>query len=86
MSLFNIFILFWVAVAVITFIYLFFNNAPYGRHIKDGWGRNISARTGWVIMESPCVILMIIFGLIVRNDLDLVHEVFLMIWLTHYTT
>ena len=84
MSLFNIFILFWVAVAVITFIYLFFNNAPYGRHIKDGWGRNISARTGWVIMESPCVILMIIFGLIVRNDLDLVHEVFLMIWLTHY--
>ena len=52
--------------------------------LEDGWGRNISARAGWVIMESPCVILMIIFGLIVRNDLDLVHEVFLMIWLTHY--
>jgi steroid 5-alpha reductase family enzyme len=28
---------------------------------------------------------MVIFGLIVRNDLDLVHEVFLMFWLTHYT-
>ena len=85
MSLFNIFIIFWVLVAIATFIYLFFNNAPYGRHIEDGWGRNISARAGWIIMESPCVILMIIFGLIVRNDLDLVHEVFLMIWLTHYT-
>ena len=84
MSLFNIFILFWIVIAIATFFYLFFNNAPYGRHIEDGWGRNISARAGWVIMESPCVILMIILGLIVRDGLDLVHEVFLMIWLTHY--
>ena len=56
MSSFNLFLSFWVLVAIITFIYLFFVNAPYGRHIKSGWGKNISARAGWVVMESPCVI------------------------------
>lgn len=85
MSFFNIFIIFWVLIAVITFIYLFFENAPYGRHIQEGWGRNISARAGWVVMESPCVILMVIFAFIVKDQLLNVHIVFLLIWLTHYT-
>ena len=76
MNYFYIFILFWVAVASITFIYLFFVNAPYGRHMQQGWGRSISARVGWVIMESPCVILMIIYGLLMRDKLLLVHEIF----------
>ena len=57
-SIYNSFIVFWVFVGVITFVYLFFISAPYGRHIRKGWGRNISARAGWVIMESPCVIIM----------------------------
>ena len=84
MSFFNIFLIFWVMVAVITFIYLFFDNAPYGRHIKSGWGNNISARVGWVVMESPCVILMLIFAFIVYDQLLIVHKVFLCIWLSHY--
>jgi protein-S-isoprenylcysteine O-methyltransferase Ste14 len=84
MSLFNVFIIFWVLIAALTFVYLFFVSAPYGRHIRSGWGMNISARLGWVLMESPCVILMIAFGLIAGNDLELVHIVFMAIWLTHY--
>ena len=65
----------WVGVAIVTFIYLFFENAPYGRHIKSGWGMNIPTRLGWVLMESPCVILMIIYGLIVRDQLEVIHQV-----------
>ena len=84
MSSFNIFIIFWVTIGIGTFIYLFFVSAPYGRHIRDGWGRNISARTGWVVMESPCVIIMIIYGLIVKDDLKQIHEIFLLLWLMHY--
>ena len=57
LSIYNSFIIFWVLVGAITFIYLFFVSAPYGRHIRKGWGKNISARAGWVIMESPCVLL-----------------------------
>ena len=35
-------------------------------------------------MELPCVILMIAFGLIVKDQLQLVHKIFLLLWLTHY--
>ena len=84
MNTFYILITIWVVIAVGTFIYLFFDNAPYGRHIKKGWGIVIPARIAWVIMESPCVILMIAFGLIVKDQLQLVHQVFLLLWLTHY--
>ena len=84
MSIFNSFIIFWVVIAAITFIYLFFVSAPYGRHIRKGWGKNISARAGWVIMESPCVVIMITYAFIVRDDLQTIHVIFLSLWLLHY--
>ena len=84
MSIFNSFIIFWVAVAAITFVYLFFVSAPYGRHIRKGWGKNISARAGWVIMESPCVVIMVIYAFIVRDNLEAIHIIFLSLWLLHY--
>ncbi|MAQ97705.1 MAG: hypothetical protein CMD50_00200 [Gammaproteobacteria bacterium] len=84
MNTFYILSTIWVAIAIGTFIYLFFENAPYGRHIKKGWGLSIPTRAGWVIMESPCVILMIAYALIIRDQLQIVHQVFLIIWLTHY--
>lgn len=84
MSFFYIFLLIWVTIAVITFIYLFYESAPYGRHIKEGWGLNISARLGWIVMESPCVVLMIAYALVVKDQLELIHLIFLFLWLTHY--
>ena len=77
MSFFYIFLLIWVTIAVITFIYLLYESAPYGRHIKEGWGLNISARLGWIVMESPCVVLMIAYALVVKDQLELIHLIFL---------
>jgi steroid 5-alpha-reductase/3-oxo-5-alpha-steroid 4-dehydrogenase 1 len=54
-------------------MYLFYVDAPYGRHISKGWGKNISARVGWVVMEAPCVILMIIYAWRVKDQLQIVH-------------
>jgi 3-oxo-5-alpha-steroid 4-dehydrogenase 1 len=45
-------VLVWAAVGAITFIYLFFQTAPYGRHTASGWGPMISNRLGWMIMEG----------------------------------
>ena len=84
MSYFIGFLILWVLVAIVTFIYLFYVDAPYGRHIRSGWGKNISARAGWVVMESPCVILMMIYAYIMRDQLLLVHIIFLSVWLFHY--
>ena len=74
MNTFYILISIWVLIGLITFVYLFFESAPYGRHIKEGWGVEISARLGWIVMESPCVILMLIYGFIVRDQLQTVHR------------
>ena len=84
LSIFNSFIIFWTLLGAITFIYLFFVSAPYGRHIRKGWGRNISARAGWVIMESPCVLIMLIYTFIVKDNLESLHIIFLSLWLLHY--
>ena len=84
LSIFNCFIIFWILLGAITFIYLFFVSAPYGRHIRKGWGRNISARAGWVIMESPCVLIMLIYAFIVKDNLESLHIIFLSLWLLHY--
>ena len=32
---FNLFILAWVALAIVVFVVLMFINAPYGRHLRD---------------------------------------------------
>ena len=84
MNFFSTFIIVWILVALVTFIYLFYVDAPYGRHIRTGWGKNISARVGWVVMESPCVILMIIYAWLVKDQLQIIHTVFLTLWLIHY--
>ena len=76
MNFFSTFIIIWILVALVTFIYLFYVDAPYGRHIRTGWGKNISARVGWVVMESPCVILLIIYAWLVKDQLQIVHIVF----------
>ena len=39
-------------------------------------GIKIPARLGWVVMESPCVILMIIYALLVKDQLENIHKVF----------
>lgn len=49
----------WFALAAVTFASLFFITAPYGRHVREGWGPRIPARVGWILMESPAVILPI---------------------------
>jgi protein-S-isoprenylcysteine O-methyltransferase Ste14 len=42
--------------SVAVFCALQFVTAPYGRHGRGGWGPTTSARTGWIVMESPSVV------------------------------
>ena len=77
-------LLVWILIGVITFFSLFKLTAPYGRHIKTGWGYEISARLGWVVMESPTIFIILGFAYFFRDIFTITHYVFLLIWLLHY--
>ena len=73
----------WLTLAAIVFLILIFVKAPYGRHKTKGWGVEISAKKGWIIMESiPAVLLTVI--LVLGHNRDLVVLFFWAIWTGHY--
>lgn len=53
----------WIAIAVITFIILLKVTAPYGRHVTKGWGPEIHNRLGWILMEVPVLLVLLLFVL-----------------------
>lgn len=69
---------------VAVFIRLFFQNAPYGRYLRAGWGPTIPARLGWVVMETPAVLTVAWFMLSGRNGSAPMTLVFLVFWQIHY--
>jgi 3-oxo-5-alpha-steroid 4-dehydrogenase 1 len=48
----------WVllAIAPASFVLLTLIPAPYGRHVRPGWGPQLSSRVGWFAMETPAVL------------------------------
>jgi len=72
-----------LALAVPVFLLLFFIKAPYGRHIRRGWGPLLDNRLGWFIMESPAVL---VFGAIVLGyaNLNATVLVLFLLWELHY--
>ena len=73
----------WLTLAVIVFLILIFVKAPYGRHKTKGWGVEISAKKGWIIMESiPAVLLTVM--LVLGHNRDFVVLFFWAIWTAHY--
>ncbi len=73
----------WLTLAVIVFLILIFVKAPYGRHKTKGWGVEISAKKGWIIMESiPAVLLTVM--LVLGHNRDFMVLFFWAIWTAHY--
>ena len=48
----------WIGLACVVFVTLFFVTAPYGRHLRAGWGPQVPARIGWMAMEAPALLLV----------------------------
>lgn len=55
----------WIAIAVVTFFYLLFQTAPYGRHSSKKWGPMIDNKLGWFLMEF--FVLLVFFFFLFQN-------------------
>ncbi len=71
--------------AFLVIISLFWITAPYGRHVRKGWGLAISARLGWLIMEFPAFFVIILLFILGDRKTNPVAIVFLILWTVHYT-
>ncbi|TYA53807.1 DUF1295 domain-containing protein [Formosa maritima] len=79
---FNNICIIWASLGVTTFILLQFVTAPYGRHIKKGWGPELPNKLGWVLMELPSFAIILYFYL---NFSQSSYAQFLnILWLFHY--
>lgn len=81
---FNLFVFIWIAVAIVIFPIVLRVVAPYGRHTNTSWGPLISNRLGWIIMESPALLLFAFFFLTGTNTRNFVIWIFFCFWMTHY--
>jgi len=83
-SVFRIILIFSFIFAVGIFITLFFISAPYGRHIRHGWGPHLPNWAGWFLMESVSAIVMLVMFLIGAAPKTLTTIIFLLMWEAHY--
>jgi len=82
--LFNYLVIGWLVLALGVFISLFFFVAPYGRHIRVGWGPTVDSRNGWLIMEAMAPLLFAVYFFLGNNPRTVTTMLFLMMWEAHY--
>ena len=81
---FNIFLAVMAVVAVIVFIALYFVDAGYGKFYNAHWGPSVDNRLGWVLMEAPVFVAMLLLWLLSDRRWDVVRLVFLLLFEAHY--
>ena len=74
----------WIFLAFIVFLVSLFITAPYGRHVKTGWGPFYDNKIGWLIYESPALLLFPI--LFISGNADKTISVWIMFscFMLHY--
>lgn len=74
----------WFALAGAMVVTLFFVIAPYGRHIRKGWGLTVDNRLGWIIMEAPAPVLFAVCFALGKHSDTATAVAFLVMWELHY--
>jgi len=61
-----------------------FLSAPYGRHVRAGWGPTVPNRIGWILMEMPTVVVFCAVYAQGEHAWEAVPLVLLGLWQVHY--
>ena len=84
MDYFSIFLWTMIAVAVVVFVVLFFVDAGYGKFTSSKWGYAINNKLGWVLMEAPVAVLLLLFWAFSDRKTMLTPLIFLIFLQIHY--
>ena len=60
---FHLFLIVMAVIAVVVFVSLYFVDAGYGKFYNPKWGPAVNNKLGWVLMESPVFIAMLLLWL-----------------------
>jgi 3-oxo-5-alpha-steroid 4-dehydrogenase 1 len=77
-------VLLMFAVAAQSFVLLFLVTAPYGRFARPGWGPTLSARSAWILFESPAVVVFAGVYVCGDNAMSKVPLILFGLWQFHY--
>jgi 3-oxo-5-alpha-steroid 4-dehydrogenase 1 len=70
--------------ALVIFPVLFFVPAPYGRHLREGFGPTMPARAGWMVMEAPAVVVPVMAFVQAGGGIESDGIWLLALWELHY--
>lgn len=73
-----------VVLGVVTFVLLNFISAPYGRHLRPGWGPTLNSTALWVIMEAPSPISFALVYFMSDNAFETVPLILMGLFMLHY--
>lgn len=81
---FAVFLWIMTAIAVVVFIALLKVEAGYGIAYTPKWGPSLNNKLGWVLMEAPVFIIMLVLWLVSPRRFELAPMVMCLIFELHY--
>jgi 3-oxo-5-alpha-steroid 4-dehydrogenase 1 len=75
----------WILLAIPTFFYLLKTPAPYGRYASANWGKQISNKDGWLYMELPVLLIVLIYFIHEFSAMTFHARVVLGLFVMHYS-
>jgi len=84
MTTFNILVISWTVLPIVIFPFLLKIRAPYGRHVRSGWGPMIDNHWGWFWMEVPALLTFPLLAIFGPAEKDTLSWVLIALWGFHY--
>lgn len=81
---FNCLLYLMIVIAVVVFITLYFIDAGYGSFNNGKWGKEISNKLGWMIMESPVFFILICMWFASDRQAMIVPTIMVGLMVLHY--
>jgi 3-oxo-5-alpha-steroid 4-dehydrogenase 1 len=74
----------WMALGAAIFLLLLKVTAPYGRHTSPAWGPQISNRIGWILMEVPAMVMIMLLVLANASGQNVLSWTLVAFFMFHY--